>query len=130
MTARPPRVTVIIVTERTLEDQVLLRTIQAVEQQTYPRQLVDVSIIRNVESYPDRTLRMLGAKNADTDWVAFLDDDDAWPEDRLDYMVKSVGEHNSRHRFSHGVHHINQLTGVRSMLVERDYYLTKTGAEL
>lgn len=123
MTGEMPRVTVIIPTTPAPDgsmSQNLLRAVHSVEQQTYPRELVDTHIVQNVEGFPTHFLRRVGAEKADTPWVTFMSDLDVWAEDYLrTLMVDAVS---------------TEATALwdgpnRLLCAQRDYYLERTARE-
>lgn len=83
-----PRVTVIVVAnvtggrlderlERPLDGPVLA-AIKSIEEQTHPKDLVDLSIVRNVDGYPVQDMWRFAAERATTEMVAFIREDDVW----------------------------------------------------
>lgn len=70
------RVTVVIPTIPARANGSLLEAVYSVEQQTYPRHLVDTHIVSDQYGLGPGEMRNLGVQKADTEWIAFLDDDD------------------------------------------------------
>jgi hypothetical protein len=89
-----PRVTVVVVATPADEgpDGALMHSVHSVEQQTYPRELVDTHIVRNVDGSPLTTMRRFGVGHADTEWVAFIDVHQEWPPAMLATLVERVQE--------------------------------------
>lgn len=70
------RVTVVIPTIPARAEKDLLRAVHSVEKQDYPRELVDTHIITDSQGFGPAEMRNVGVARADTEWIAFLDDDD------------------------------------------------------
>lgn len=87
-----PRVTVVVVCtpEDESPDGRLMHCVHSIENQTYPREQVDVHIVRNVDETAVRTMQRFGVQQADTPLVAFIDVDQEWPPHVLASLVKGL----------------------------------------
>lgn len=97
-----PKVTVVLVvdvTEGNLEERVnapfvgkTLPTIKSIEDQTWPHELL---IMRNVEGHPSEWMLVQALKQVTTDWVAFIDDGEVWPDVHLMLRMLTVLRENA-----------------------------------
>lgn len=95
MTEHPgTRVTVVVVAApgQDGEDGPLLRCVHSVEQQTYPRDLVDVHIVNNAHADPLAEMQAVGVAHADTDLVAFISPTQTWEPTVLAELVEGLLE--------------------------------------
>jgi hypothetical protein len=87
-----PRVTVVVVCTPDDEapDGALMHCMHSVEQQDYPRDLVDTHIVRNVDGSHHRVMERFGVQHADTPLVAFIDVQQVWPAHVLSTLVERL----------------------------------------
>jgi glycosyltransferase involved in cell wall biosynthesis len=87
------RITVVIPTIPARVKGDLLRAVNSVEEQTYPRHLVDTHIVTDQQGLGPARMRNVGSSYSTTDWIAFLDDDDYLLPDHLDVLMREALEH-------------------------------------
>lgn len=116
-----PRVTVIVVTQDPagpLEGGLtgpVLAALHSVECQDYPADLMDISVVRDVDNHGLRAMRDFGVKKAETEWVAFIGENETWDPDRLRTLMGVVAR---RHTTGAG------WTAVcRPVLMRKEAYL-------
>lgn len=61
--------------------------------------MVDVSVTSTGGGRGGSVARHIGTQRAETDWVAYLDDDDVWFADKLKHQLELVPEHAGDHEF-------------------------------
>ena len=118
-----PRVTVVVVASpgQEGEDGPLMHCVHSVEQQTYPRDLVDVHIVRNVDADPLTEMRVLGVQKADTPLVAFISPTQTWEPTVLQELVDGLGDSTSTHLF--GGTGLGENGTSYGTIMRRDYFL-------
>ena len=62
----------------------------SVREQDYPADLLDVVLVRNVEGLPLEEMQVYGAKQATTDWVAFIGEDEMWAPYYLSLHMEQI----------------------------------------
>lgn len=105
-----PRVTVVLVCTEAeeVENGPMMHALHSVEQQDYPRDLVDTHIVRNLYGAPLGEMRKVGAQHADTELVAFIDAAQVWPANMLSELVRLALDPTNPLDYS-GVTYGNQL---------------------
>jgi glycosyltransferase involved in cell wall biosynthesis len=85
-----PGVTVVIPTIPPRVKQ-LARAVRSVLKQTRPPEAFSIEVDRHHEGAgPTRTRAMM---RVETEWIAFLDDDDEWYPQHLDHLLKAAEQH-------------------------------------
>jgi hypothetical protein len=119
-----PRVTVVIVAlpGQEGENGPLMHAVHSVEQQTYPRDLVDTHIVRNVEVAPLADMQAVGVAHADTEFVAFLNPTQPpWEPEVLAQLVDGILENPGTYIF--GGTGLGKDQRSYGTIMRRDYYL-------
>lgn len=116
-----PRVTVVIVASpgQEGEDGPLMHAVHSVEQQTYPRELVDTHIVRNVELQPLMEMRTFGVEKADTPLVAFMNPHQTWEPTVLAQLVEMMPEGTDAFLGTG----LGERQSSYGTIMRRDYYL-------
>ena len=59
-------------------------------QRSYP--LANIEVLKNIENSGPGLTRNHGWNVSETDWIAFLDSDDAWHPNKLEYQIRVLNE--------------------------------------
>lgn len=59
-------------------------------QRRYP--LVNIEVLKNLKNSGPGFTRNIGWELSETDWIAFLDSDDAWHPNKLEYQIRVLNE--------------------------------------
>ena len=82
------QITVVVPTIADRSEDLLLRAMHSIEQQTIGLENIDIHVMSDVDRLGPALMRNVGVKHAETEWVAFLDDDDEMLPSHLENLLE------------------------------------------
>lgn len=100
MTSTAPDAVAVAIPSIPMRVDLLQRAVGSVLRQTYPVQRLSISVDHERLGAAGNRQRALNGVPADVDWVAFLDDDDAFMPEHIEKLVNFAHETNADYVFS------------------------------